>query len=208
MKVWIGDYCRWVGPYQIANFLEHFGVLERDRDAIGDWLNKTWVRDVCEWIHSKQKRIQYIKTDNWDSWSGDTTMAMLILPIMKDIKRMKHGYGCINDEDVPEELRSTNAPPKEDEWDWDDNAVKRYEWVLDEIIWAFEQILDENAEDQFHSGVMDHIWIPCEDNPNLKQMGHGPNHTHTFDVEGYKAFYKRVDNGTTLFGKYFRTFWR
>lgn len=108
--------------------------------------------------------------------------------------------------DVPEEIRSTNASPKENEWDWDDNAEKRYEWVLDEIIWAFEQILSPDADDQFHTGVIDHVWEPCE-NSNLSQLGHGPKHTHEFDIDGYKVWSKRIDNGTTLFGKYFRTFW-
>lgn len=206
MKVYIGQYKNWIGPYQIADWLEHFCVVERDRDRIGEWLANTWVKDFCEWVHSKRNRNMYIHIDGYDAWNADDTMARIILPIMKRVKEDKQGYGFIDDEDVPEEIRSTNASPKENEWDWDDNAQKRYEWVLNEIIWSFEQILDPNGEDQFHSGVIDHVWEPCE-NSKLSQLGHGPKHTHEFDVDGYKAWYKRIDNGTTLFGKYFRTFW-
>ena len=198
MKVNIKKYPRWIGPYQISEFLEHFCILERDRDAIGDWLSKTWVTDFCKWIHDKQNRNIFIHIDGYDVWNADDTMARIILPIMKKLKESKQGFGLIDDEDVPEELRSTNASPKENEWDWDDNAEKRYNWVLNEIIWSFEQILDPNGEDKFHSGVIDHVWEPCE-NSKLSQLGHGPKHTHEFDVDGYKAWYKRIDNGTTLF---------
>lgn len=206
MKVWIGKYKGWFGPYQIAESLHYLCIHERDRDRIGEWLSETWVNDFCQWIHSKRNRDVFIKIDGYDTWNADDTMARIILPIMKQLKEQKQGHGFIDDEDVPEELRSYNAGPKENEWDWDDNAEKRYEWVLNEVIWAFEQMLDDSAEDQFHTGVIDHVWEPCE-NSKLSQLGHGPNHTHKFDKDGYMAWSKRIDNGTTLFGKYFRTFW-
>lgn len=203
MKVYIGPFNRFWGIYQI---LELFPILERDRDAIYDYLENSKLNTFLNWIYQKRNRNIFIKIDNYDTWNADDTMARIILPIMKQLKTQKQGYGFIDDVDVPEELRSYNAGPKENDWDWDDNAEKRYEWVLNEIIWAFENMLDDSAEDQFHTGVIDHVWEPCE-NSNLSQLGHGPNHTHKFDKDGYMAWSKRIDNGTTLFGKYFRTFW-
>lgn len=44
-------------------------------------------------------------------------------------------------------LRSTEAPPTKHEWDTDDNFFKRWEWIMDEMIWTFDQIL---KEDDFH----------------------------------------------------------
>jgi hypothetical protein len=38
-------------------------------------------------------------------------------------------------------------------------------------------------------------------------MVDGPNHTAKFDVEGYQAHSKRIDNGLRLFGKYYRGLW-
>lgn len=204
MKVYIGPFNRFWGIYQI---LEMFPILERDRDAIYDYLENSKLNTFLNWIYQKRNRNIFIKIDNYDTWNADDTMARIILPIMKQLKERKHGYGFINDEDVPEELRSCNAGPKEHEYDWDDNAEKRYEWVLNEIIWSFSQILDDSAEDQFHTGVIDPVWTPCTDNPKLYELGHGPNHTHKFDKDGYMAWSKRIDNGTALFGKYFRTFW-
>ena len=206
MKAWIGKYKHYIGPYQIAEWLENLCIVERDRDRIGEWLSNTWVSDFCQWIHSKQNRNVYVKIDGWDTWNADDTLARIILPVMKQLKEQKQGYGFIDDVDVPEELRSYNAGPKENDWDWDDNAEKRYEWVLNEIIWAFENIVDENWEDQFHTGHIDHVWEKCE-NSNLSELKHGPNHTHKFDKDGYMVWSKRIDNGTMLFGKYFRTFW-
>lgn len=203
MKVWIGPYNRFWGIYQI---LELFPILERDRDAIYEYLENSKLNTFLNWIYQKRNRNIFIKIDGYDTWNADDTLARIILPVMKQLKNQKQGYGFIDDVDVPEELRSYNAGPKENEWDWDDNAEKRYEWVLNEIIWAFENMLDENAEDQFHTGVIDHVWEPCE-NSKLSQLGHGPKHTHKFDKDGYMAWSKRIDNGTRLFGTYMRSFW-
>ena len=207
MKANIGDYCSWIGPYQISKWFQSLPILDRDREKFGDWLSETWVSDLCSWIHSKQKRKIKIKLDHWDSWNADETMAILILPILKQLRLNKHGAPHVADEDVPEELRSTNAPPKENEWDTDENHFKRFDWVLDEIIWAFEQLQpDCDWEDQFHSGNMDHVWEKCE-NSNLSELKHGPKHTHKFDAEGYKAYSSKIDNGLRLFGVHYRGLW-
>ena len=54
MKVSIGPYTNWIGPYQIANKIPF--LSEDAREKVGDWLAKTWVNDLCEWIHSKKHR--------------------------------------------------------------------------------------------------------------------------------------------------------
>jgi hypothetical protein len=90
-----------------------------------------------------------IRIDKYDTWSMDSTLALIIHPMLVQLKQTKHGSPWIDDEDVPEELRSTSAPPKENEWDTDDNHHARWDWVLDEMIWAFETHLDD--ESQFKS---------------------------------------------------------
>jgi hypothetical protein len=199
MFVYIGPYRSFIGPYQIADFLENFCVLERDRDAIGNWLSKTWVNTFSQWIDRTFGRTILIKAHRYDSWSADTTIAMMALPVLKQLRETKQGSGFVEDEDVPEELRSTNAPPKEHDYDTDENFHKRYEWVLNEVIWAFEQIVKDN-DDQF--------WI---EHPEIDFDAEG-NHLvwkkeGKCDWEGRKAYYERIDNGTRLFGLYMRTFW-
>jgi len=127
------------------------------------------------------------------------------------IKETNHGAPFVDDEDVPEELRSTSAPPKENEWDTDANHFKRFEWVMDEMIWAFEQLVDDDNDAQFHSGNSDLKTVPCEwdeeGEPKMYSLEHGPNHTSVFDKEGYDKHNERIQNGLRLFGRYYRNLW-
>jgi hypothetical protein len=77
----------------------------------------------------------------------DTTLAHIILPMLKQLNKVKHGAPNVDDEDVPEELKSTSAPPKEDVWDTDANHFKRWDWVMNEMIWAFEYKLKDTDLD-------------------------------------------------------------
>lgn len=210
MKVHIGPYLSWFGPYQMADLLQKVGVSEDRCHEIGKWLADTWVGTFLNWIHSKKKRRVKVKLHSYDSWNLDDTLSIIILPLLKQLKATKHGYGFIEDADVPEHLRSTAAPPKENEYDWDDNASARYEWVLDEMIWAFEQ-LTSDWEAQFHSGEHDILWEPtsldADGKPLMYEMKAGPKDTHKFDFEGYQRHSKRIDNGVRLFGTYYRTLW-
>ena len=206
MFAYIGKYPDYISVYKIADFLEHFCVVNRDRKAIGSWLAKTWVDRFCKWYNNnKCKRTVIIKPHHYDHWNASETMAMLVLPILKDLRLHKHGAGFVADEDVPEHLRSTNAPPKENEWDTDELWFDRFDWVLDEIIWALENTIDTSWENQFYTGESDYKWIPCED--GFCEMTEGPNHTLVFDKDGWKAYHDRVNNGLRLLGTYFNSMW-
>jgi len=106
-----------------------------------------WLEDTFQSVYNLinvpflDKRQQKVKVriDPWDTWSMDHTLAPIILPMLVQLKATKHGSPDVNDKDVPKHLRSTSAPPKENDWDIDDNWHKRWEWVMDEMIWAFEQ---------------------------------------------------------------------
>ena len=182
MRVFIGPYRRWIGPFQIADWLQYVGVNEDKCHEIGKFLADTWLRNVCEWIDSKKKRNIKIKLHDYDIWSMDHTLSLIILPMLIKLKETKHGASWVDDEDVPEELKSTSAPPKEDEWGTDDNFFKRFDYILDEMIWAFEQIVNDDWELKFFtdSGL---------------------------DREGQKKYQDRISNGLRLFGKYFQGLW-
>ena len=53
MKVYLGPYVNWIGPYQIADKIPF--ISEDTQEKIGEWISETWVQDFCEWINSKQK---------------------------------------------------------------------------------------------------------------------------------------------------------
>jgi hypothetical protein len=99
--------------------------------------------------------------------------------MLKQLKETKHGAPYVDEKDVPEEL----WPPKEQisamyQGQTDDNHFKRWDWVLDEMIYAFD--CKANKDD---------VWMRLEDKKEI-------------DKEQ-----KRISNGFRLFGKYYESLW-
>jgi hypothetical protein len=89
------------------------------------------------------------------------------------------------------------AQPKEHEWDTDSLHFMRWDWILAEMIWAFEQELKDDDEAQFfdHSaseGIKDF-------NERISKL--------KVDEKGLKAHQERKKNGFRLFGKYYQNLW-
>lgn len=122
-----------------------------------------------------------VKIDGYDIWNADYTLACVIHPVLVKMKESKHGAPFVDDEDVPDELKSTNAAPKENEWDTDENWFKRWDYVIDEMIWAFAQIIDDKEE-------------PTNYNENSYKTD-------------WDKWNDRCQNGYRLFGKYLRALW-
>jgi hypothetical protein len=220
MYVKLGKYKDgWFGPYQIANTLKFIGFSEDRCEKIGDRLEKTWVLSCCEWVYEHNPfahRKVKIRIDPWDTWNMDDTLSQIIAPMLRQLQKEKHGSPSVNDEDVPEHLRSTVAPAGEGENE-DGNFFARWDWVINEMIWAFEQLEGEGDwRDQYHSGVYDAEFKQTDRTHLSKETGNmeptyelvtGPNHTHVFDREGYDKHYARMQNGYRLFGKYYTDLW-
>jgi len=164
----------------------------------------TWLYKFLLWVDSKKKRKEVVHIDKWDTWSMDSTLALIIVPMLKQLKKTTHGAPFVDDKDVPVELRSTSAPPKVNEWDTDDNHFKRWEWALDEMIFAFESKL-QDWEDKFQSGEHD-IMLKRLENGN-SEMVKGPKDTFKVDEKAVRAYKKRIQNGYRLFGKYYDNLW-
>jgi len=210
MKVNIGKYQYFWGVYQIAEAILFWipkytntddynrnPAYEKYVEGFGDILAKTPLNDLCQWIESKRKRKVEIKIHNYDAWNAFHTMALIILPVLQELKKQKQGAGMIDDEDVPWYLRSTMC--KENEFDSDGNVFARYEWVLDEMIWTFQQIVDDNWPDRYYHGENDIFFESVDgDNSKFKELKHGPNHTFWIDTEGFKNHQKCIE--IILFG--------
>ena len=204
MKIYINKYRNhWLSPYTI---LEKVCFWEKDKDVIYNLKDnpknkyQKWVdrlEPVCvgfqKFLDIVHPKIDYVKIDYWDIWNMDSTLAPIILPMLKQLREDKHGSGIVDLEDVPEYLRCDTTE------DWDDqkcfdfyreHEVKegdrdihaRWNWVLDEMIWAFEQLCDYDNDKEFYHG-------------------------EKFDVKGYEKHHERINNGTRLFGKYYRNLW-
>ncbi len=210
MKVKIGPYLNWWGPYQLCALLKHVGVHEDKYQQYGEWLSNTWVGDFCNWIYSKRSRTVKVKIDNYDVWGMDSTLSLIILPMLKLLKEKKKGCPFVVDADVPEHLRSTAPPLKQDEGDAHFAVQRRWDWVMDEMIWAFEHIANDDWEDEFFTGVNDRMFVSVGVDANGEELfswEEGPNHTRQYDAEGYAEVQVRISNGTRLFGVYYQGLW-
>jgi hypothetical protein len=139
-----------------------------------------------KFLDTVHPRIEYIKIDKYDTWSMDSTLSPIILPMLKQLKECKHGAPWTDDEDVPEGLRSTSASPKENEWDTDDNHFKRWDWIMDEMIFAFEELCKDDWQREFYENK--------------------PEEMH-WDKDGWTKHNARIQKGLELFGKYYRNLW-
>lgn len=207
MKIYIGPYKNWWGPFQIADLLQYVGFSKKRCRRIGEALNNTCFLEFCEWVHARRKRTVKIRIDDYDVWGMDHTLAMIVVPLLKRLKEKKQGAPKVDDEDVPENLKSTSAPPPTPEeinfGSSDGNWFLRWDWVIDEIIWSFEQILDEEESEMKFSKDKD----PSKPSNELGLSFRESMERIEFDDEAHQAHHDRLQNGLRLFGKYLRGMW-
>lgn len=186
MKAYIGPYKNWFGPYQLARaicFWHTVDPLREDMtyvDKLGDWLSeRKWLMRFFEWYYrGGHDRKVKVKVHDYDTWNMDQTLAYIIHPMLIQLKKTKHGSPNVDDEDVPAHL---HRPAGLKEWETDDNWHHRWNWVLEEMIWAFETSIKDE---------------PCFVDDN-----------GVVDLEGSEKYYKQRANGFRLFGKYYQGLW-
>jgi len=236
MKIKLGPYKNWFGPYQLAELLMFWVPKEKDEHGFphtadrvhkfGEWLAHgsvwpepevgdihkwgdrphTWLYKFLSWIDSKKKRKIEIHIDPWDTWSMDHTLAYIVLPMLKQLKETKHGAPYVDPKDCPEELKPKKLTKKQkDNGETDSTHFERWDWVLDEMIFAFDSKVNDDWEDQFQTGTSDIQWKKLENGNS--EMIRGPNDTREYDWEGRKAYQERISNGFRLFGKYYENLW-
>jgi hypothetical protein len=215
MKVYMNGYPDpWLSPYTIIDHVffwtdwskcsRNRGIVE-DKDFVDhpDWVDRWAERldPVCQVIKRIRQvlhpQIRLVKIDPYDTWSMDHTLAHIIHPMLVQLQATKHGAPFIDDEDVPETLRSTSAQPKLNEWDTDEFHFARWDWILAEMIWTFAQELADDDE----AGFYDHTESNQETdiNASISKL--------KVDRAGLEAHQKRKANGFRLFGKYYSALW-
>ena len=238
MRVKIGPYKNWVGPYQLAEKLMFWVPEEKDEfgfphtadrvHRFGEWLAHgsvepeaqvgevkswgsderptTWLYKFLLWIDSKKEQRIEVRIDRWDTWSMDHTLALIVLPMLKQLKETKHGAPYVDLKDVPKELHGKKLTKKQkDNGEVDDRHFDRWDWVLDEMIFAFDSKVNDGWEEQFETGTSDIQWKKLENGNS--EMIRGPNDTKLYDWEGRKKYQERMSNGFRLFGKYYENLW-
>jgi hypothetical protein len=81
-----------------------------------------------------------VQIDPWDTVSADYTLALVILPVLKQLKENPHGSSFVDNEDVPKHMHI----PMGQEFQRSDEWEARWKYVIDEMILAFERIVDDN----------------------------------------------------------------
>ena len=218
MKIYISKYRNhWLSPYTILEKVFFWREIDYDEPIIEKWSDRlnplcTAMKKFLDFVHPE---IRYVKIDRYDTWNMDHTFGLIALPMLKQLKVDKHGAPFVDDEDVPEELKSTSAPAKENEWDTDDNHFKRWDYAIDEMIFAFEHKLNRDWEDAYRKGEHDMLWVPVDKDGNevpkgdhkFFQMKKGPNDTYECDYDAMQIVEARIANGFRLFGKYYQGLW-
>ena len=213
MKVYTSNYRNhWISPYTVLErvlFWLDWDNISYETPWVERWSDR--LNPLCvawqKFLDFVHPQICMVKIDYYDTWNMDSTLALIVLPMLKQLNATKHGAPLVEDDDVPEHLRSIAAPAKANEWDTDDNHFARWEWVMSELIWTFEQLHpDSDWESQYHSGEIDIAWGK-PDARGLTEMLKGPKDTHRFDVDGYQRHQARISNGLRLFGTYYRGLW-
>lgn len=130
------------------------------------------------------KRKENVHIHDYDTWSMDHTLALIALPMLKQLKETKHGVPYIDYEDMPEHLQYIEKQysqtyelfPEDDMWEPEfERQVKVWDWIMDEMIWAMDQLANEDKVDP--------------------------------DTWYSREFNDRMSNALKLFGKYYRSLW-
>jgi len=133
-------------------------------------------------FRKKKKRKIKIELDNFDSWNADSTLAYIIVPVLKQLKETTHGYP----HDLqPMDQYDINAQMRFDtdgfEFVGEPGAVK-WDEILDKMIWSFEQV-NIDFDDQFYDK------------------------SNKLDMPAYEAHYAKMQEGFDLFAKYYLALW-
>lgn len=166
---------------------------------IGKYPKHRWYHNwLYDWFdYSPEQKIN-VRIDPWDTWSMDCTLAHIVVPMLKQLKKTKHGAPSVDDYDVPESLASTSAPTFNGEnGEIDDNHFKRWDYVLDEMIWAFEQKIANDWQAQYYT---------------FGKSGAKSDSIFEFEIldcdrTGMERHQERITNGLRLFGKYYDGLW-
>jgi hypothetical protein len=159
-----------------------------------------------------------VRIDNYDTWSLDHTLALIIYPALVQLKMTKHG--------VPNDLVEVGGENynqqdsfdfyKESHNDAFNEACKRWDEILDKMIWSFEQVIKDDYDRLYHHGTAEYDWVESDKtmtNPltgkvekTFQMVDKNPNE-HWYDFEGHQLHEERMREGFELFGKYFQALW-
>ncbi len=159
-----------------------------------------------------------IQIDGYDTWGLDYTLALIIYPALLQLKATKQGvpneFGDVGGEDYVAQ-DSFDFYKETNNWAFDESC-KKWEEVLDKMIWSFGELVKGNYEDKYHHGKSEFDFVETDKlypNPisgkmeKTYQMVDKNPEAHWWDSEGQEIHEARMQEGFELFGKYYRALW-
>ena len=165
----------------------------------------------------KSSKMQ-VQIDDWDTWGLDSTLALIILPALLQLKQDKHG--------VPSEFAAVGGSDSGNQQCFDfynesyDEAFEigaaNWDDALNKMIWSFQQIVMDGHDSKYHHGEMEIEWREVEDtvynpftnkNEKLYEMVDKNPNEHWYDSVGALLHEEKIQEGLELFGKHFRSLW-
>lgn len=159
-----------------------------------------------------------VEIEKFDTWNLDNTLALIILPALIQLKATKHG--------VPSEFANAGGEEfsnqdsfdfyKESHNDAFEECAKKWDEVLDKMIWSFQQIAIEEYDTKYHHGNAKYDFVECDKkypNPlngkmeSVYEMVDKNPDEHWYDHVGHQLHEDRIQEGLELFGKYYRALW-
>lgn len=209
MKVKIGNYPNRMICRIHDRYMENkHGYFIDAWDQSMTWDEKLLERldNAIQWVYNhtinlyidRSEQTVNVKIDSWDTWSMDYTLAHIVLPMLVQLKRTKHGAPIVDTEDVPVRLHPTEEDLENcaKNGTTDTKFFARWEWVLDEMIWAFDQKCRDDWQSDYYGEYIPH--------PS-GEFGKGE--FEWTDDEGRQKHQERMSNGFRLFGKYYESLW-
>jgi hypothetical protein len=114
--------------------------------------------NIGKFKKTNDRRKINVQIDNFDTWSLDHTLSLIIYPALIQLKATKHGIpgefvSDVGGEDYSEQ-DSFDFYKETHQESWE-IAAKRWDETLDKMIWSFEQLLKGDYDDKYYHGKSD-----------------------------------------------------
>lgn len=159
--------------------------------------------EIAKYPNKGPRRKINIQIQKFDTWSLDHTLAVIILPALLQLKEQKMGIpGSIaalaGGEEYSGQICFDFYEETRDEAFTE--VCKKWDEILDKIIWAFKQLAFDEYDDQYHHGV------PKYKIKNTYVIDTNPSE-HWYDIVGHRLHEDRIQEGLNLFSEYYRSLW-
>lgn len=144
MKVRISKFKHNYTMPGIAKLFKYTGLPDEKVEAVYLHLKHSNIaRKALRFINRVRKNRKIsVKVERYDVWAATETIALVVVPILEKLKEAKNGVPIVDDEDVPDHLT---------------RLTERWDWILNEMIWAFQSFIDGHEVQKQQASAPDNV---------------------------------------------------